>query len=63
MSLEEVDHVCPSRCLSLILVFVQSSPLGEAALVNSQKDKPTTNPPNLPCLSIALWRKDKDKAT
>lgn len=63
MSLEEADHVSPRRCLSLILVFFQSPPLGEATIVNLQKDKPTTNSPNLLCLFIALWRKDKDKAT
>ena len=56
MSPEEADNVSPSRGLSLILVFSQSSLLGEAILVNPQKDKPTTNPPtHLPFTVFPLF--------
>lgn len=55
MSPEEADNVSPSRGLSLILVFSQSSLLGEAILINPQKDKPTTNPPtHLPFIVFPL---------
>lgn len=43
MSSEEAESVNPSRYLSLILVFFQISPLGEATVVSLEKDKQTTS--------------------
>ena len=51
---EGTDNVSSSRCLSLILVFFQSSPLGEVTLVNSQKRQTNNQPTHYPPFSVFL---------
>lgn len=60
--LEEADYASPRRYLPLVLLFFQSFPLGEATLVNSQKDN---QPTHLPPFSVSplLFRGRKDRAT